>query len=130
MYEMRMDKHVYDLQIRVLIYREDGEYCAHALEMDLMGFGKTSRLAVAELTELIYAQISFARFKNDDSLLLFPAERALFKRWEEAQSAALRHEVFPDEPGQLEVRAVCIKLDQKRINSPKQRFDAVEPARA
>jgi hypothetical protein len=121
-----MDKHVYDLQIRVLVYQEDGEFCAHALEMDLLAFGNDLNAAIAELTELIYSQISFARFKHDDGLLLFPAEKSFFRRWEAAHAAALKHEVFPDESKKLAVKAVCIRLDQKRIKTPKKRFEALE----
>jgi hypothetical protein len=125
-----MGKHVYNLQIRVLIYQEDGEFCAHALEMDLLAYGKDFKTAILELTESIYQQISFAKFKNDDALLLFPAEKCFFDRWEAAHAAALKHEVFPDQSGEMEVLAVCITLDQKRIKAPKRRFDPVEISNA
>ena len=54
---MKMEAHVYDFQIRVLIYRENGEFVAHALEMDLLGCGETEAEALRELEDLIEAQI-------------------------------------------------------------------------
>ena len=83
-----MNTHVYSFGIRVLIYKEDGKFCAHALELDLLEYGKTEERAISELLEMIKSQISFARFKNDDSLLPFPAPKEFYERWEAAHAAA------------------------------------------
>ena len=100
-----MDTHIYNLQIRVLIYREDGECVARALEMDLLGYGKTEREAVEELKHAIEAQISFAHQTNDASLINFPAEPEFFKRWEDAQKKALRSEILGDKSVKLAARS-------------------------
>jgi predicted RNase H-like HicB family nuclease len=105
-----MDTHIYNLQIRVLIYREDGEWVARALEMDLLGFGKTEREAAGELQQAVEAQISFAHQTNDASLINFPAEPEFFKRWEEAQKKAMRSEILGDKSVKLAARAQVISF--------------------
>jgi len=77
-----LDTH--DFKTKVLLYKEGGQFVAHALEMDLLGYGRTRNAAVKELRGLVKAQISFARNMDDDSLLLFPAEREYFERWDAA----------------------------------------------
>jgi hypothetical protein len=72
------DTHIYDVGVRVLIYQEEGQLCAHALELDLLGYGKTESEAVSQLLEAIRCQISFARSKNDDSILAFHAPREFY----------------------------------------------------
>jgi len=44
-----MNTHHYDLQIRALVTKEDGEFVAHALELDLVGYGATEKAAMDEL---------------------------------------------------------------------------------
>jgi hypothetical protein len=86
------DTHVYDIPLRVLIYKEDGEFVAHALEMDLLGYGATQSNAMDALLEMIFCQLSFAHEKKDARLLMFPAEPEIFARWEKAREAALKKE--------------------------------------
>ncbi len=103
---------------------------AHALEMDLMGYGKTEKAAVNELCSLIESQITFARHKGDDGLLSFPAEKEFFDRWEAAHTAALKREVLQDNIAELNVKAICISLDQTLSKLPKGRFEPVELSHA
>jgi len=103
---------LYSFQVRVLIYEEDGEFVAHALEMDLLGYGNDEKGAAMDLADLIDSQISFAREQNDDSLLLFPAPKELFERWEKAHLETLRSKVFGDKCQRLDVKAVAISLDR------------------
>lgn len=87
------DAQIYDFGVRVLISKEDGEFCAHALELDLLGYGKTEHRAIGELLEAIRCQISFGRFKNDDSLMSFQAPKEFYDKWEAAHTAALKNKV-------------------------------------
>ena len=103
--------HIYELGVRVLIYQEDGVFCAHALELDLLGHGKTENDAITGLLEAIQCQVSFARSKNDDSLLPFPAPQEFYKRWESAHSAALRNQVFPEKSKLLDIKAISIPIE-------------------
>jgi hypothetical protein len=126
--ELMNEKHIYDLGVRVLIYQEDGEFCAHALEMDLLGYGKTENEAISELFKVIQCQLAFARAKNDDSILRFPAPKEFFDRWEAAHAAALRNLVSPEQSKAFAIRATCIAMDKLLSVSPSARFEAMEPA--
>ena len=63
-----------ELTLSVLGYREEGEWVAVALEMDLRGYGSTFAHAATELAELVTTQIDFARFKGQPELIWKPAE--------------------------------------------------------
>ncbi len=68
------------LNLRVLGYKEkDGEWAAHCLETDLVGYGKTFEDALANLKELTEMQITFAFYKNQPSLLDCPAPANIFE---------------------------------------------------
>jgi hypothetical protein len=127
-----MDKKVFSLCLRSIVYQEDGVFHARCLEMDLLGVGPTEKEALSELTRLIEAQISFAVFKKDDGLLLFPAEKEYFERWEKANRAKLHHELFPDKKTsdlaiQMNGRSVVISFDKSDLDKLKKqhRFDSV-----
>ena len=117
-----MGRQIHNLQIRVLIYREDGEWVARALEMDLLGFGKTEREAVGELQQAVEAQISFAHQTNDASLINFPAEPEFFKRWEVAQKKAMRSEILGDKSVKLAVRSPILSETIKLNSVHSRRF--------
>ncbi len=112
-----MDAHIYSLQIRVLIYREDGEYVARALEMDLLGYGKSQREAFEELKQAVEAQISFALQMSDPSLLGFPAQDEYFARWEDSQRKALRSEILGDKSVKVQARSVMISFSPGEIKA-------------
>lgn len=84
------------ITLRVLLYHEDGEFVARALELDLVGFGATEKEALNELAENVDTQIEFARFKDDLSLLWANADPELFHRWENARSGLYRRNIFGD----------------------------------
>lgn len=87
-----MDSHIYNIQIRVLICKEDGEFVARALELDLLGYGKTEEEAVKDLQEYVEAQVMFAHQKKDASMLKFPAAPEFFQRWEDANGILILQE--------------------------------------
>ena len=123
-----MDTHIYDLQIRVLINREDGECVARALEVDLLGYGRTEVEALEDLKRAVEAQISFAHQMGDASLIGFPAEAQYFKRWEEAQRKMLQTEILGDKSVKLEARAVVITFTRAELKVLRSRkFRPKEP---
>ena len=65
--------------ISVLGYEEDGEWVAHALEMDIVACAETFDEALEELRELIDMQFSFAAAKRDASLVSHPAPVAFWR---------------------------------------------------
>ena len=79
----------YGLALNVLGYREDGEWCALALDMDLRGYGRTFEEALEELRGCVVEQIGFARFKNQLETIWRPAEPEYFKRFEEVRKACI-----------------------------------------
>jgi len=67
---------------RVLFYKEEKEWIALALEMDLRGYGKTKPAALKELSQLVASQETFAKFKNQIELVWFPAEEKYWRKYE------------------------------------------------
>ena len=75
------------LRLRVVLYREDGLWVAHALEMDLIGTGATETAALRELRSNVDAQLSFAKQEKANPFRPAPAE--ILKLWEDANLAAI-----------------------------------------
>ena len=61
------------VKVSVLGYKEHDDWVAHALEMDIIGVGDTWEDALSVLGENIHAQVSFAKYRGDDSLIFQPA---------------------------------------------------------
>lgn len=110
-----MDRHIYDIPARVLIYKEDGEFVAHALEMDLLGYGATQKEAMESLREMILCQISFAHEKQDADVLASPAPKTLFDRWEKARLEALKNGVIEDKPLNVKYIATFVSIERRAI---------------
>lgn len=117
-----MDKHICEIPLRVLLYKEDGEFVAHALEMDLLGYGASEKAATEDLESLVVCQLIFAHQKADDSLLLFPAPKEFFNRWEAARVAALKKEVMGDKSIKLEAKAIVISIPGEKLKSSPKAF--------
>jgi hypothetical protein len=88
----RMKAHFYDLSIRVLIYKEDDQFVAHALELDVLAYGDTEANAKKELESLLDNQVAFAACLGKPEIVNFPAPQEFFDRWEKANQAKLRGE--------------------------------------
>ncbi len=84
--------------LNVLGYREDGEWGALALEMDLRGFGATFGEALEELKDLVATQIRFAQFKDRPELVWKPAEAVWFERFADVRREHLNALVQHREP--------------------------------
>ncbi len=72
------------IHLSVLGYKDGDEWVAHGLEMDLVAYGPNFESACEELKGLVEAQISFALFKQDLSLLWQPAPNDLFAAFHKA----------------------------------------------
>jgi len=110
----KMATHIYDFQIKVLISNEDGEFIAHALEMDIVAYGKTEKEAVMELTNLIHNQISFALEKGEDHLMLRNAPSEYLTQWEKAHTDALKG-IAKEKSAKMKVRAVSICFTKQEV---------------
>lgn len=122
--ETQVDKNIYDFQIRVLVSPEDGEYIAHALEMDLVAYGKTEKEALRELNHLVFNQISFAIEKGEEHLMIFNAPKEFFQRWESAHTDALKG-IAREKSAKMRVKAVsiCFSHDDVRKLSRNHPFE-------
>ncbi len=75
------------LLLRAVLYREDGLWVAHALEMDLIGTGATETAALRELRSNVEAQLSFAKQERMNPFR--PAPEEIQNLWNETNLAAL-----------------------------------------
>ena len=83
MEETRIGDEVY---VSVLGYREDGHWCALALEMDLRGYGQSFDEALQDLRESMSMQIGFALFKNDPGMIFFPSDPVYFSLYAQVRN--------------------------------------------
>lgn len=80
------------LSLRVLGYQEkDGDWAAHCLEMDLVGYGKSFEEAYKNLKELIQMQIDFAIHMEQPTLIYHTAPPGIFKLYDLTFSNYLQH---------------------------------------
>jgi hypothetical protein len=75
--------------------------------MDLVAYGKTEKTAMRELQNLVFNQISFAIEKGEEHLMVFPAPREFFGRWEKAHTAALKG-IATEKSAKMRVKATSI----------------------
>ena len=82
------------LTLNVLGVREDGQWCAIALEMSLRGYGETFDGALAQLKEAIEAQASFAVQHDTVDQIFVPAEPQCFKLYADLKREALKRKLL------------------------------------
>ena len=116
-----MSSHHFDLTFRVLVSKEDDEYIAHALEIDLVGTGTTPEEAQKDLKESILCQITFAAQHNDSGLLGHAAPPDYFERWEKAQHGALMAAASPDKCQTWKCQAAVIEISPRQIRHANRR---------
>ena len=80
--------------INVLGVRENGTWCAIALEMSLRGYGRTFEAALDELRGAIEAQVSFAVQQGSFDQIFIPAEPHYFKLYADMKREALKRKLL------------------------------------
>lgn len=121
-----MKAHIYDLTIRVLIYKEASQFVAHALELDILAYGSSEAAAKKELEALLDNQLSFAACIAKPDVVHFPAPKEFFERWEKANQARLRGEAVSERSLRLQGKpAVFVYSDGelKRLRSGSKKGD-------
>ena len=111
-----MKAHYYDLSIRVLLYKEDHQFVAHALELDILGYGGTEGAAKKELEGLVANQLSFAACIGKPEIVNFRAPKEFFDRWEKAHQAQLKGERGPERSFGFESKAAVFVYSQEELN--------------
>lgn len=99
MLKKSLKENTFMMTLRVLGYKQpDGQWAAHCLETDLVGYGKTFNKALSTLVELTEMQISFAVFKNQPALLERPAPLSIIEGYNSLYSQNLRHYTLKKKP--------------------------------
>lgn len=112
----QMKAHSYDLSIRVLIYRGDDRFVAHALESDILGCGSAEAAAKRELEGLLDNQLSFAACIGKPQIVQLPAPKEFFARWERANQAQLRGERLSEKSLGLHGKPAVFVYSQDDLN--------------
>jgi hypothetical protein len=84
-----VERHLFAISLRVLLWEEEGEVYAHALEVDLLGSGQSEQGALDDLLQALDTQVSFAALHNDKNAILRPAPDEDFAHWEQLNSEGL-----------------------------------------
>ena len=71
--------------VNIFVFREDSEWTAVALEMDVRGYGSTSRSAIDDLMDMLTAQVSYAVQMGHPESVWHPAEEKYWRCWEETR---------------------------------------------
>jgi hypothetical protein len=71
------------MSLRVLVSREGRQVCAHALEVDLLGYGADEAEAMADLRDAIDTQVSYAATHGKREMVPFAAPAEDFAQWED-----------------------------------------------
>ena len=82
------------LNVNVLGVREDGAWCAIALEMSLRGYGATFEEALDALHQAIEAQVSFAVQHDTLDQVFVPADPHYFRLYADMKREALKRKLL------------------------------------
>ena len=79
------------IPLRIVFYKESGDWIAHCLEFDLLGDGPTKAKALDALSEAIRVQVAYSfEHKNIDNLFS-PAEGKYFRMFAEGKDVASKN---------------------------------------
>lgn len=76
---MSAENRRFRIQLRVVYYKDDGEWVARVLEFDLVGVGATKRVATQNLVEAIACQLQATLELNNPSNLFRQADERYFQ---------------------------------------------------
>lgn len=74
-----------EFEVRVVVFREDSEWTAVALEMNVRGYGRTQKAAIDDVTRMLVAQVSFAVQMGHPESVSRPADPKYWDMYEEAR---------------------------------------------
>ena len=96
--ESKDKKEATELTLNVPGYREERDWVALALEMDLRVYGPTFEDALDELTGIVNVQISFAIHKGEPELIWRPAEPIYWRLFDQARRERLQEFILSSTP--------------------------------
>ena len=103
--------------LRVLAVREEGAWCAIALDMSLRGYGETREEAVEKLAEAVEAQISFAAQRGTLDEIFIPAEPSWHALFESVKRDSVKRHIQSKSPTLPDIFTFDIPLP--RVNPRK-----------
>lgn len=121
------DTEMVNVTISVLSLKEEGEWCAIALEMDLRGYGKTNDEAIRDLLDHVQMQVSFAVSQGKPELIDRPAEGKYWEMFSQLKRKALMDLATPSvKPQKRTSWASDIPLFKGMLHvPPAQKFERV-----
>ena len=87
--------------LNVLGVREDGAWCAIALDMSLRGYGETFDTALQALLDAVEAQLSFAVQNDNLDQIFIPAEPHYFRLYADMKREAWKRTLLSHVPSGL-----------------------------
>lgn len=79
-----------EIHLDVLFTKEEGEWCAIALDMSLRGYGATREAALDDLLDAVHAQVTFALEHDTLDNIFIPAEPKYFEQYNRERLDALK----------------------------------------
>jgi len=121
-----VQRHHFSISLRVLLWEEEGDVYAKALEVDLLGSGSTEQAALDDLLRALDTQVSFAALHGDESAIPHPAPDEDFARWEQ-----LHRESLPGLPQSKKTtyKAVVVAWNEQPGDVPQEQAE-FEPVNA
>ncbi len=92
--------------LHVLIYKEEDNYIAHCLELDMLGDGTTQEEALKTMRNLVEAQIEFHFKQGIEDKLFHPAPAEYWNKLLKAEPCNLTVEPLPDRVSMLKCAVV------------------------
>jgi predicted RNase H-like HicB family nuclease len=95
------------IPLRIVFYKEDGEWLAHCLEFDLIGAGESRASALASLGEAIAIQVEASVEHNNPANLFAPAESRILQMFAAGKDVAT---------GELSIKPIEIRTENLIID--------------
>jgi hypothetical protein len=105
----------FEAPLSILGYREEGEWVALALELDLRGYGAGWDEALSEVRDLVQMQISFAYEKGQPDMIWRDAEPEYWERFRQAQRAGVVAIAGHTASPQPEIHAGVLKVSCPQV---------------
>jgi hypothetical protein len=93
-----MSEETKTFEVSVVVFREDSAFTAVALEMDVRGYGPTSADAIADLMEMLEAQVNYAVEMGHPETVWHRAEEQYWSMFEDARRQRFVANVMGIEP--------------------------------
>lgn len=94
------------IPLRVVFFKEEGQWYAHCLELGLLGDGKTKPQALKMLNDAIVTAVDFAVAQNNLQTLFSPAEPRYFEMFAAGKDIV---------SGDLQLRFAGVTIQEKEL---------------